>query len=80
VAPSIDFSEDSHYLSKIRVGILGAGAMGAEHAFSFGSIDAVEVAGVFSRNLARAQAIAQRSSAKAVTDASPRPPQAARAG
>src|SRR5260370_11785832 len=43
--------------------------MGAEHAFSYGSIDAVEVAGVFSRNLARAEAIAQRSSAKAVTDA-----------
>jgi UDP-N-acetylglucosamine 3-dehydrogenase len=43
--------------------------MGAEHAFSYGSIDAVEVAGVFSRNLARAEAITQRSSAKAVTDA-----------
>jgi UDP-N-acetylglucosamine 3-dehydrogenase len=43
--------------------------MGAEHAFSFGSIDAVEVGGVFSRNLARAEAITQRSSAKAVTDA-----------
>ena len=43
--------------------------MGAEHAFSYRSIDSVEVAGIFARNLARAETIAQRSSAKAVTDA-----------
>jgi UDP-N-acetylglucosamine 3-dehydrogenase len=43
--------------------------MGAEHAFSYGSIDTVEIAGVSSRNLARAEAIAQHSSAKAVTGA-----------
>jgi predicted dehydrogenase len=68
VAPSIDFSEDSLYLFKDQVGILEAGAMGAEHAFSYGSIDAVEVVDVLSRNLARAEAITQRSSAKAVAD------------
>ena len=44
--------------------------MGAEHAFSYGSIEDVEVAGVFSRNLASAEAITQqRGSAEAVTDA-----------
>jgi UDP-N-acetylglucosamine 3-dehydrogenase len=55
--------------SKIRVGILGSGAMGTEHAGCYGSIDGVEVAGVFSRDRERASVAARICGARPVTDA-----------
>lgn len=54
---------------KIRLGILGAGAMGAEHAAAYTSIADVEVVGVFSRNLQRAQSVARLCGAKPFTNA-----------
>jgi hypothetical protein len=60
-APSIDFSEDYHYLFKDQGRkFLAPERWGAVHAFPYGSIHAVEIAGVFSRNLARAEAITSR--------------------
>jgi predicted dehydrogenase len=53
----------------LRVGIIGAGAMGAEHAFVLGEMADVEVAGVFSRTEARARAVAESCGAAAFTDA-----------
>ena len=53
----------------LRVGIIGAGAMGAEHAFVLGEMADVEVAGVFSRTEARAKAVAGSCAAAAFTDA-----------
>ncbi len=53
----------------IRIGIVGAGAMGAEHAYVFGEMADVEVFGVFSRTEARAAAVAQSCGAAAFTDA-----------
>src|SRR5581483_6619152 len=53
----------------IRVGIVGAGAMGAEHALVLGEMADVRVAGVFSRTEARASAVAQSCGAQAYTDA-----------
>ena len=55
--------------SKIRIGILGGGAMGSEHAGCYGSIDGVEVAGVFSRDHERASVAARICGAKPATDA-----------
>jgi predicted dehydrogenase len=57
-------------MQPIRIGLLGAGAMGAEHAYCYGLIDGVEVAGVFSRDLARAARLADESGARATADAS----------
>ncbi|HSZ53351.1 MAG TPA: Gfo/Idh/MocA family oxidoreductase [Caulobacteraceae bacterium] len=56
-------------MQPIRIGILGAGAMGAEHAYCYGLIDGAEVAGVFSRDLARAGKLAGESGARATADA-----------
>jgi predicted dehydrogenase len=53
----------------LRVGIVGAGAMGAEHAFVLGEMADVEVVGVFSRSEARAAAVAESCGAAAYTDA-----------
>ncbi|MGH6985560.1 MAG: Gfo/Idh/MocA family protein [Caulobacteraceae bacterium] len=53
----------------IRIGLLGAGAMGAAHAAAWADIADVEVAGVFSRRSERANAVAAVCAAKAVTDA-----------
>jgi UDP-N-acetylglucosamine 3-dehydrogenase len=53
---------------KVKVGILGAGAMGGEHAFCFGEIENVEVAGLFSRSPERAEAAAKLYNTKAVSD------------
>jgi predicted dehydrogenase len=51
--------------NKIRIGILGAGAMGAVHASVYaGMPDKVEPVGVFSRNQDRAQAVASICHAK----------------
>ena len=54
--------------AKVKVGILGAGAMGGEHAYCFGEIENAEVAGVFSRNPERAEAAAKICNAEAVSD------------
>ena len=53
----------------VRVGIIGAGAMGAEHAYVFGEMADAEVVGVFSRSEARARAVAESCGAAACTDA-----------
>jgi UDP-N-acetylglucosamine 3-dehydrogenase len=55
-------------MKAIRIGLLGAGAMGAEHAYCYGLIEGAQVAGVFSRDLARATAVAKDSGALAVGD------------
>jgi predicted dehydrogenase len=57
-------------MQPIRIGLLGAGAMGAEHAYCYGLIDGAEVTGVFSRDLARAARLAGESGAPATADAS----------
>ncbi len=54
--------------SKIRIGILGSGAMGSEHAGCYREISEVEVVGVFSRNSERAAAAAKICGARATTD------------
>ncbi len=53
----------------VRIGLLGAGAMGAEHAYCYSLIEGAHVAGVFSRDLARATVVAKGSGAPAVSDA-----------
>jgi UDP-N-acetylglucosamine 3-dehydrogenase len=55
--------------AKIRIGILGAGAMGSEHAGSLLNVPGVEVAAVFSRDHDRAEAAAKICGAKPTTDA-----------
>jgi predicted dehydrogenase len=54
--------------AKVKVGILGAGAMGSEHAYVYGEVANVQVAGVFSRNRERAELVARPRGALAVTD------------
>lgn len=53
----------------IRIGILGAGTMGAVHAAAYAGMPGVEVAGVFSRDAARAGAVAAVCGAAPVTEA-----------
>ena len=53
----------------VRVGIVGAGTMGAEHAYVFGEMDDVEVVGVFSRTETRAAAVAESCGASPFTNA-----------
>jgi predicted dehydrogenase len=55
-------------MKAVRIGLLGAGAMGAEHAYCYSLIEGAHVAGVFSRDLARATAVAKDSGAPAVSD------------
>jgi predicted dehydrogenase len=57
-------------MQPIRVGLLGAGAMGAEHAYCYGLIEGAEVAGVFSRELSRAAQVASEYGAGATANAS----------
>ena len=54
--------------SKVKVGILGAGSMGFEHADCYRAIETAEVACVFSRNRERARAAARICNAKPVSD------------
>jgi UDP-N-acetylglucosamine 3-dehydrogenase len=54
--------------TKIRVGILGSGSMGSEHAGCYREIPAVEVAGVFSRDGNRASTVAKTCGARATAD------------
>jgi UDP-N-acetylglucosamine 3-dehydrogenase len=53
----------------IRVGILGAGAMGSVHAAVYASLPDVEVVGVFARDEARARSVATLCGAEPFTDA-----------
>jgi UDP-N-acetylglucosamine 3-dehydrogenase len=55
--------------STIRIGILGAGAMGAEHAAVYANIADVKVVGVFARDLERARSVAALCEAEPFTDA-----------
>jgi predicted dehydrogenase len=54
--------------NKVRIGILGAGAMGSEHAYCYSTIDNAEVAGIFSRNQERAASLAQKWGTTDVSD------------
>lgn len=56
-------------MQPIRIGLLGAGTMGAEHAHCYRQIEGAEVAGVFSRDLARAGRLAGDCGARATADA-----------
>ncbi len=53
----------------VRIGILGAGAMGAVHAVAYAGLPDVEIVGVFSRNADRARAVAGICNAKPFVDA-----------
>lgn len=53
----------------IRIGILGAGVMGAGHAAIYADIADVQVVGVFARNLERARSVAALCAAEPFTDA-----------
>jgi UDP-N-acetylglucosamine 3-dehydrogenase len=55
-------------MSPIRIGILGAGAMGTAHAAAYAGIANVEIVGVFSRNPERARAVASIAKARPFTD------------
>ena len=55
--------------SRIRIGLLGAGAMGAVHATAYAELEDVQVVGVFSRNLERARSVAAQYNAEPFTDA-----------
>ncbi|HEY1880205.1 MAG TPA: Gfo/Idh/MocA family oxidoreductase [Caulobacteraceae bacterium] len=54
---------------KIRIGILGAGAMGAEHAGAYAQIAEAEVTSVFARDPDRARSVAELCGARPHTDA-----------
>jgi UDP-N-acetylglucosamine 3-dehydrogenase len=53
----------------VRIGLLGAGAMGTAHAAAWASISNAKVVGVFSRDAARARSAASLCGAEAFTDA-----------
>jgi predicted dehydrogenase len=53
----------------VRIGILGAGAMGGMHAAAYAGLAEVEVAGVFSRNIERARCVARLCKAEAAATA-----------
>lgn len=54
---------------KLRIGILGAGAMGAAHAAVYAAMADVQVVGVFARDRVRAGSVAALCGAEPVTDA-----------
>jgi UDP-N-acetylglucosamine 3-dehydrogenase len=54
---------------RLRIGLVGAGAMGAAHAGAYADMEDVEVVGVFSRDRARAEATAAICGATALDDA-----------
>jgi UDP-N-acetylglucosamine 3-dehydrogenase len=54
---------------KIGIGILGAGAMGAEHAAAYANIPDVEIVGVFARDMERARSVANMCGAQSFDDA-----------
>jgi UDP-N-acetylglucosamine 3-dehydrogenase len=55
--------------STVRIGILGAGAMGAEHAAVYARVADAKVVGVFARDLERARSVAALCGAEPCTDA-----------
>lgn len=55
--------------TRVRIGILGAGSMGCEHAGCYREMPGVEAAGVFSRDRERAAAAARICGSRATTDA-----------
>jgi predicted dehydrogenase len=55
--------------TKTRLGILGAGAMGATHAAAYATMADVEVVGVFARDVEKARSIAALCKASTVIDA-----------
>jgi predicted dehydrogenase len=56
-------------VTPIRIGILGAGAMGTAHAAAYAGMPEATVAGVFSRDLARARSAASICKAEPFSDA-----------
>jgi predicted dehydrogenase len=54
--------------TRLRIGILGAGAMGATHAAAYATMPDIEVAGVFSRDRAHAKKVAAICNAEPVVD------------
>ena len=55
--------------TKTRLGILGAGAMGATHAAAYATMADVEVVGVFARDVEKARSVAALCKASTVIDA-----------
>ena len=55
-------------MTRVRIGILGAGAMGTAHAAAYAGINDANVIGVFSRNPAHARAAAAICKAEPFTD------------
>jgi predicted dehydrogenase len=55
--------------TKIRIGILGAGAMGTAHAAAYAGVTGAEVVGVFASDLERARSVASMCRAEPFTDA-----------
>lgn len=56
-------------MAVIRIGILGAGAMGTAHAAAYAGLPDVEVVGVFARDEARARSVAKLCGAAPFTEA-----------
>ena len=56
-------------MAEVRIALLGAGAMGTTHAAAYAAMPGVSVVGVFSRDPARAVAVAAICKAQPVTDA-----------
>jgi UDP-N-acetylglucosamine 3-dehydrogenase len=56
-------------LAEVRIAILGAGSMGTVHAAAYANMAEVSVAGVFSRDPARAAAVTGICKARPFTDA-----------
>lgn len=55
--------------TKVKIGILGAGAMGAMHAAAYADVPEAEVVGIFSRDPARARSVAALCGAEPFSDA-----------
>lgn len=55
--------------TRVRIGILGAGAMGAMHATAYAGVEGVEIVGVFARDLERARSVAALCGAEPFSDA-----------
>ena len=56
-------------MAEVRIALLGAGSMGTVHAAAYATMPDVSVVGVFSRDPARAAAVAAICKAKPITDA-----------
>ncbi len=56
-------------MAEVRIALLGAGSMGTVHAAAYAAMPEVSVVGVFSRDPARATAVAAVCKAQPFTDA-----------